>query len=786
MARTKLAHSRNPFGLEESVIEHLLRVAALAREFAASWGGGDEAYAAGLLHDLGKYGDFFQQRIQGMSIRVDHSTPGAYAAMARYRDAGLSVALAVQGHHGGLLSADANTLLQSLDMRAGKIGGRTIAGTNWEQLLEELAQDGGVLPAQIPAGVLTSRKRQFREAEMLDHRMLFSALVDADSIATEGHFRTDARGYRVRSQGAPLEPERALELLLAHVKGLQGNSDESASDKSKSIQGVRDDLLQACLAAAEHPLGLFTLTAPTGAGKTLAMMAFALRHALLHGLRRVIVILPFLNIIDQTARVYERVFQEMGEEYVWQDHSLARESGKAGEREESSMPIAPAEVEEADDKEDPLRGATQNWDQPIVISTTVRFFESLFSNRRSDCYKLHNIAGSVILFDEAQTMPVHLAAPTLAALAHLQERYGCSVVFSTATQPALEHLFAEVEKVKPRTMSGWHPREIVPAALDLADRARRVNVAWPRAREKMTWEEVASAMVQEKQALTIVNLRRHARHLFELLRTWNVAGIFHLSTDMCPQHRLDLLDEVKRRLAAGEECRLVSTQCVEAGVDIDFPRVWRALAPLDSLAQAAGRCNREGKLGEGGIVTVFEPEALEGERTQFPSDDYEMAASVVKTMLVARTGGHLDLLDGETIQEYFTRYYKHAETEKQELHDGLMVRDFVRVAQEYEWITGVGVSVLVPYAGAIDEFRALVAQAEERRLNRDWWRRARLLAVQVRNPRRESVMERCVEVRAKGQASEQPTGWFYLSDPNGYDESLGLLSKIDWTLRNVY
>ncbi len=513
MSSPYLAHSRNPYGLEEPVIVHLQRVAELAREFAACWGGGDEAYAAAILHDLGKYGDLFQQRIHGKAIRVDHFAPGAAAALMRYGESGMSVALAVQGHHGGLISADKSALLANLSaaLKNGVNDKRQVAANDVPQLLDELKNEGGALPAQIQSKALASLAQHFNEAEMLDHRMLFSALVDADSIATEGHFRTDANSYHVRSCGPKLEPQHALNSLLAHVAELKQKRGINATAESRAIQSVRDDLLQACLAAADSPRGLFTLTAPTGAGKTLAMMAFALKHAAQSDLRRVIVVLPFLNIIDQSAKTYDDLFQSMGNEYVWQDHSLAHEPGK------DSDAFKSPEVEDDDIREDALRGVTQNWDQPIVVTTTVRFFESLFSNRRSDCYKLHNIAGSVILFDEAQTMPVHLAAPTLAAFARLQERYGCSVVFSTATQPALEHLFCEVEKKKPRSIYGWHPREVVPAQLNLANRARRVRIQWPLKGVKTSWEEIVDVVAAERQALVIVNLRRHARLLFATL-----------------------------------------------------------------------------------------------------------------------------------------------------------------------------------------------------------------------------------------------------------------------------
>ncbi|PKO21849.1 MAG: CRISPR-associated endonuclease Cas3'' [Chloroflexi bacterium HGW-Chloroflexi-1] len=738
------AHSKNNMEKEETVMKHVQRVAELAEAFTAVWGSAWEGQAAGLLHDLGKYGELFQGVLAGTERKVDHSTPGAHAVLRRYGNNGVAVTLAIQGHHGGLQSANISDLKASLKMDKPGKDGRRYASTNLEALTTRYEADGGVWPPAGESRLTKQGQAKLYEATMLDARMLFSALVDADYLATAAHFDEGPDGYRVREGGPALEPERGLELLRAHIGQVQVQA--IARGASAEMLALRNDLMQACLDAAARPPGLFTLTAPTGAGKTLAMMGFALKHALTHGLRRVVVVLPYLSIIDQSARVYERdVFTEMPPNYVLQDHSLAGEPGGY---------------------EDQTRLAAQNWDAPIIVTTTVRFFESLFANRPGDCRKLHRLACSVIMFDEAQTMPVGLVVPTLAALSHLQSSYGASVLFSTATQPALETAYERAEKAKRRSVTGWRPLEVVSDELRLFDRARRVRVAWPK--QTTDWDTLAGLIAGEKQALVIVNLRRHAADLF--CRVWQLSpdGTYHLSTNMCPAHRLQVLAEVKTRLCKGLPCRLISTQCVEAGVDIDFPAVWRALAPLDAIAQAAGRCNREGKLAAG-TVHVFRPP---DERILYPSNDYEHAAVTLSGMLKSRPD--LDLLDPDVVQEYFKRYYEVDKPERKiakGLDEAITALDFVGTAEKYRWIDGTGANVLVSYAPQGDAFKRLKEQVRAEGITARWLREARSLAVGVRGYIKGPLLEICEEVKTR---DGEPSGWYILLQESAYDENMGL------------
>lgn len=560
------AHSNNPDGNPQCQKQHLSHVADMASEFAKPLGVEEEAKLAGLLHDLGKYGDRFQRRLEGLEQGLDHWSPGASAALFERRCA--AAALAIQGHHIGLQVGEKESLRQISEPHP---QGLTLSETDGHILKQRFLADGLDLPT-VSAPLIT--KPPEHASSMLDVRMLYSALVDADFLDTEQHFKGD-----IRPKAPELEPEKAYLVLLDYMKKVRAKS-EAAED----VNSIRDDLFHACITSAQKDAGVFTLTAPTGTGKTLAMLAFALQHAIINKLRRVVMVIPFLCILEQTARVYRDIFEPaFGENYILEHHSLA----------------------EVDGRED-ARLLAENWNAPIVITTSVQMLESLFSNRSSACRKLHRLAKSVILSDEVQTLPSSLAVPTLAALSHLSHRYRSSAVFSTATQPAFGHFDEMVHDINDSS-TGWRPSEIASPCLDLFKRTRRTRVLWPESDQRLTWQDVANQLTKHKQALCIVNLKRHARELIGDLRDQGINGVYHLSTSMCPAHRHNTLEKVRKFLHNDQPCRLVATQCIEAGVDVDFPVVFRAFADLSSIAQAAGRCNRNGRR-DICDVRVFVPE----------------------------------------------------------------------------------------------------------------------------------------------------------------------------------
>ncbi len=555
---------RDPHDLDE----HLTSVAALAAEFACAFGP-EWARLAGRWHDLGKYRQRFQNyirlasgfevdaHIQGEAGKAPHSTAGAILACDRFDAAGRVLAYLIAGHHAGL--AD---WFGGLEVRLAAIDSRA-------ELDEALAESP---PAHIlDHGDFQPNLRAIpggRDGFALWVRMLFSALVDADFLDTERYM--DAEKFAQRNQWPTLD--RLAPRFDAHMAKLAAKAD------STPVNALRADILRQCREKAALEPGLFSLTVPTGGGKTLSGMAFALEHARTHGKRRVIHVIPYTSIIEQTADIFRSIFGEA----VIEHHSNA-ESDPGQENTASRL-------------------ACENWDAPIVVTTNVQFFESLFAARTSRCRKLHNLVDSVVILDEAQLLPPEFLQPILDVLKLLARHYGVSVVLSTATQPAL----STREYFDPsQNLRGLDDvREIIDDPDALYQALERVNVRlpadWQQASE---WPQVADDLARHDSVLAIVNTRKDARALWELLPE----GTLHLSALLCGAHRSQRIAEIKARLKSGVPTRVVSTQLVEAGVDVDFPVVYRALAGLDSIAQAAGRCNREGGLTEKGEVVVFVP-----------------------------------------------------------------------------------------------------------------------------------------------------------------------------------
>lgn len=751
-----LAHRGPLSGREELLSEHLKLVAERAREHAAVFGVEEEGYMAGLLHDIGKYGALFQQRLRGQVKGVDHWSAGAWIALRNCRL--IAAALAIQGHHIGLQAGSRDALL-GLDPRKLEVEHPLrlkLSETDHDKLLRLLEDDSLALPAadSLPSGLYPQLAQT--ASAMLDVRMLFSALVDADFIETEAWFQMNEDGQRrYRETGLPLEPGQALDRLKAHLDTLARTSSGAAS-----MQELRASLLQACLTAADCSQGLFTLTAPTGSGKTLSMLGFALAHAAKHDLRRIVFVVPYLNIIEQTVEVYRRVFSphfsaDTLERYVLEHHSMA---GTGMRDDKGPEP----------DEDYGRHLLTENWDAPIVVTTNVQLLESLFSNSPSACRKLHRLARSVILFDEVQTMPLPLAIPTLATLSHLTALYHATIVFATATQPAFNHLDRYVKR---HCAVGWQPREVVPEEAGLFSGSRRTAVKWPDG--CLSWDALAGRLIAHKQAMCVVNLKRHAKDLFDALVRREGDGVLHLSTNMCPAHRQAVLAKVRSSLDKGMACHLVSTQCVEAGVDIDFPVVYRALGPLDAIAQAAGRCNRNGHLKEG-EVHVFRPEPEAGGRA-FPDGAYAQAADITNLLLAQRGAHGMDIGDPALFQKYYRILYDFARPEdhRRELIESIAMQDFREVDRQYQIIGKDSINVLVPYVP--DAFRQLRGEALNVGLTRRWIMQARPYAVSLFRPKLGDPLYLLLEtVRLPYKDGEESDEWYMYQKEDDYDQQTGL------------
>lgn len=627
------AHTPNVEGRWHELTAHLQAVAEQARAFAEKFGAGDLAYYAGLWHDLGKFNPQFQQYLlqcanQQPAVRIPHSIHGAWFA---FQQGWQLLAFIIAGHHAGMLNrAD---LMQRLQQPLPNIEEVICYAKNALPKIEPNRKISQVLPPWAQDAL---------SVEMLI-RMLFSCLVDADFLDTERHF----------------EPARAQKRALSiSLQALWHRFEENQHALMNSVEPtlvnrLRCEIYEQCLEAADKEQGIYRLTVPTGGGKTRSALAFALKHALRHHLERVIVALPYTSIIDQTAEEYRAI---LGEEMVLEHHSA---------------------IDWDDWSEDALnrqRLLAENWDAPVIVTTFVQLFESLLSNRPSACRKLHRIARSVLILDEAQTLPVELLEPTISVLETLVRYYGCTVVICTATQPALEHI----------GFTNYSIREIVPDPSRYFEQMRRVN--YHLESEPISHAEVAKRVNGYSQVMVVLNSRSDALTILDCLS--DVEDVFHLSTLLCPAHRRVVLQEARRRLQAGEPCRLIATQVVEAGVDIDFPVVMRAIGPLDRVVQAAGRCNREGRLSAGEVI-IFE---LKDGRA--PAGAYRTGIDEARIILSQRA----DLHAPQTYIDYFRRLYSDVDRDREQIQQKRCSFAFAAVAEKYKLIRDATRSVVVPYA----------------------------------------------------------------------------------------
>jgi len=741
--------NRLPEDKWQPLSEHLRNVARLAREFATPLGLAAEGELAGLLHDVGKYAERFQARLRNPAIHgINHWAAAAAQASAMKAWA---VAFAADGHHTGIPALNDNTTGISLRQTVAKFNSPEtrpeLTGQCPESLadlLDRLANDKLKIPSFLPVPIAD------RFAEALRARMVFSCLVDADFLDTEQHFNASQAGLRAVPE---LQPEQALAAL---ERDLQSKSSDGP------VNALRRQLLQDCLNAAEMRPGLFTLTAPTGSGKTLSSLAFALKHIARHNsalplndfrrFRRVVVVIPYTSIIEQTAQVYRKLFEEaFGPDYVLEHHSA----------------VAPRERKEdagRDAEDERLRRArlaAENWASPLVVTTNVQFFESLFSNRPSDCRKLHNIGRSVVLFDEVQTLPPRLVPSLLSAVRLLTRDYGATAVFMTATQPA----FAAAGPALPYD---WQPVEISSNPAAMAETLKRTRIELPAPNATLAWPELAQRLTAEIQSLCVVNTTKDARELFRLVKENNPDGAFHLSARLCPAHRQEKLAEIRRRLdpKASQPCRLVSTQLIEAGVDVDFPVAFRALGPLDSIIQTAGRCNREGRHIKPCPVVVFRPVEI-----KLPPGVYALATAKTEEFLARHPDAPLH--QPETYRKYFAELYKLIGPEKAEADKVFKLStdfDFPAAAEACQLVGNETHAVLVKWKRGEELAEKL---RRERHLGAANCREAQRYCVNL-------YQAEFFDARCKGYIYQPAEGWDFWVWNSDYDDDLGL-GHIDGT-----
>ena len=724
------ARSANDDGDRETVQHHLQCTAELCAAYTSEFGCPEAGSWMGLLHDFGKYSEAFQQVLDGKKIHVDHAFPGAAFVAAqlcaqREKSPLWPLAAAVRAHHSAMqydFSAELSAW-QEGEAMSPRGDAYSLSGKELLVAVKTFYAENS-LPKQKPSLPRFPARtgRAAIQQKMTFSRMLFSALTDADYSASAEHFDKD---YLQKTAVPALDPQAAWEQL----EGCRARLAQ-ASRADSAVNELRGRLFACCAeAGAQAPPGVYTLTAPTGAGKTLAMLAFGLQQMLRHQKRRMIFVLPYLSIIEQNAAVYRDILPD-----ILEDHSQAErgEDTAAG------------------------RELSQRWDAPVIITTSVKFFESLFACTGPACRKLHRLADSVILFDEAQSLPARLAETTLTELQELAQTYRSTVVFSTATQPD----FCQLPGVL------WEPQEIVPDPQQMFSQARRVNVRW-LLQQPMPLERIAEEAAQGNNACVLVNLRGHAQKVYQALcAQCGRDATFLFTTDLCPAHRTQILRRVRERLAQGLPCYLAATQCIEAGVDISFDVMFRALAPLESIIQAAGRCNRSDTRRRG-QVTVFLPD----EATLYPDDFYRQSANAVLT-LAARH--EIDLNELGHIREYYGILFGGGQVrEALSLTQAVEAVDFPAVAKAYRLIEDVQLQVLVPCPGEEALFGQL-AEEGRRGVTAGWMRRAAPLT--VHSYRKKQVEDVCepLYIFVGKERMRTASGWYILTNPALYDASCGL------------
>ncbi|MGI4788291.1 MAG: CRISPR-associated helicase Cas3' [Janthinobacterium lividum] len=726
----------------QSMTEHTNNVASLAESFAQPFGAMEMARWVAWLHDVGKYSEDFQKYLRQCDAAKHGAATMPRPGSAEHKVAGTRLALdllptglreiaaaCVLGHHGGLNAF--GKMLEAIAATEEKVSVQNEAA---KRARADFPALNGVLPMQMPevAGATIWEREMFI-------RFLFSCLVDADGLDTERHSSPEKADLRQTRTLADVGPSW-LKALIASQELLQ------AEASLTRVNEVRREVYDACRTAAKLSPGLFSLTVPTGGGKTRSSLAFALEHALVFNRSRIIYAIPYTSIIDQTAAEFRKV---LGEDSVLEHHSAMEDRTERKERAATAADQAAMQAENARDQQRKLDA--ENWNAPLIVTTTVQLFESLFSNRTSRCRKVHHIANSVIILDEVQTLPANLLYPLLDCLRTLIARYGVTVVLCTATQPAIA---GNTPFTDPKKGLGA-ATAIIPEAQMLSHFAALKRVNYRVEPEPWDWEQVAKEIKsQPSSCLAILNTKNDA---LALLKTLDDPNARHLSTLLCGEHRRCVLEEAKialkaERAGTGPSIRLITTQVIEAGCDIDFPRVLRARGPLDRIIQAAGRCNREGKLSTFGNVLIFNPS--EGKE---PPGDYVTAVQEAWMMI---KGGEVDFDDPDLATEFFHRFYstlgdKGLDHPKAVTVDGSKSietvqearkhLDFPLVSQKMRLIDSDTSPVLVPYhrgkfteaRHSKEEYDALVdrietQQKEGKGLGRGLWREIQSLTVAVR------------------------------------------------------
>lgn len=682
--------------LIHDLFEHCEEVGKLAEQFAGELGGAF-AKLQGRYHDIGKYRIPFQERIRiksGFGFdeeahleqkvgKASHSHAGAMLIHQADSLLGVILAYTIAGHHTGLPDWT-NTTGKCLSSRLQS----DVAKLELEQALQNLPPSFQKLPENLqpllPQFIAENGLRY--ETWHIWIRFLFSCLVDADFLDTE---------YFMSPEQTTLRGDYpSLDSLQAKLQQYMFNLHSTSSDNKVNL--IRHNIYKQCVKAGQVEDSIFTLTVPTGGGKTLSSMAFALEHARHFGKKRIVYAIPFTTIIEQNAQVFKNIFEGEQHGAGFQDESPKNNFCVIEHHSNLDQPLSKESSKN--------RLASENWDAPIIVTTNVQLFESLFASRTSHCRKIHNIANSVIVLDEAQKIPRDFQKPITDMMRELSQNYGVTWLLCTATQPKLDH---HIDAFGHTIFEGLPtPHRIISDEVELASQLKRVDIIFPNKDERWDWQQAANNIVDESSqcVLAIVNTRNDANELYQQINKLSPDAILiHLSASMSPMHRelmIIFINLVLVKHHRGElDCPfyVVSTQLIEAGVDVDFPIVYRAMTGLDSIAQSAGRCNREGKLKGMGKVIVFQPEkdAPKGELLQAQNTTYEILEDIQSNPL-----------SPAAINQYFALFNSKGDPDKHDITNLLTAKEeagtllaikFRTASEEFNLIDNNGITIICPF-----------------------------------------------------------------------------------------
>lgn len=706
MDKKVISHIRQLDGAIQLNEEHQEGVAQRAESFASEFDMGDCGRIMGLLHDKGKEQVDWQKYIQGIVMRgPHHAYVGACIAQKQYPQIAPLIAQPIAGHHRGLYDY-----------------------CDYTEAIKSGVPDDVTISEKIPFAF-----PKFPKMEQYDYhhlvRMMFSCLVDADSLDTESFMNPE----QAKLRGCHTTMQELLGRMENHLLELRSNA------RNSEVNRIRNYVQERCVRESQSDTGFYSLTVPTGGGKTLASVLWALHHAVKNHHQRIIIAIPYTSIIVQTASTLKRIF---GDENVLEHHSN----------------LNPEDIKDRELRER-LQLATENWDYPIIVTTNVQLFESLFSNKRSDCRKLHNIVSSVIILDEVQTLPLEFYKPIVHTLDTLHRLFGVSTLFTTASQPILS---GRIEGANPYAsfdaLTAVH--EIIPSEAQLHDRLRRVDLKFMEG--SRTYDEIAEELAKHPKVLCIVNTRKDAKELFDRLPKEGIC--LHLSRMMCPSHVADTIKCVKEALKEGgdEPIRVVATQLIEAGVDIDFPVVYRQEAGLDSILQAAGRCNREGKLGISDTY-VFSL-----------GKEHPLPPGFISQTNNARLGigKHHDWFAPEAMISYFQQLHSRIDNFDNKQIKELLYKpecEFEEAARQFHLIDDKTKSVIINWNNSVNLYQQLISQGPSYSLMK------KLAQYSV------NIRERDFKKLQGIGAIEEPFENIYaIINPNFYKEDTGLLNENQW------